>query len=399
MACKRTFDEVESVESVNVRCSRGRVVVTPAVEEFALWSAAGRGLGPVEDVVDLPSGDEGEYLSSGDEEFTSLDHYFELRDSDRGSLVGLFVSDRESLVGHTHNMDAHDFEGYWRGVFADRMRFAGLSECYRRREMFKVHHRFMSREGYNRGFRQFMDRLFPRVPGETWYTWLGRLKLSRPVLFWKLCVLHDLDHHFNLELEDCPDLSVRLMEKRREYMCLDVYLGIQRANRSFQRALRTADELTEEEALTGGPAADAGTADGAAARRRVQLLCKFSSRRLSSRMDCTYLPTLFKFDLLLLLEMESRDIWQCVQAALDVIHLSASSPAGLLLYRYLYPDYSQRPVRGPFRAGYVGFSQLDAMYGPFPDRQFYYCNCVNTGDYCGHPSMSRFLRVPDDDEE
>jgi hypothetical protein len=210
-----------------------------------------------------------------------------------------------------------------------------------------------------------------------------------------------LDHHFGLELEQCPDLSVRLMEKRREYMALDVYRGIQRVNRSFQRALQVADELTAEEALTGGPAPDAGRADGAAARRRVQLLCNSSCRRLSSQMDRKYLPTLLKFDLLLLLDMESRHIWQCVQAALDVVHLSAFSPAGLLLYRYLYPDYSQTPVRGPFRAGYVGFSQLYAMYGPFPDRQFYYCNCVNTGDYCGHPSMSRFLqaRVGDEDEE
>lgn len=396
MACKRTFDEVESGESVNVRCSRARVVETPASEEFALWSAAGRGLGPVavgavaegDAAVGADPGDE--YLSSDDEEFTSLDHYFELRDSDRGSLVD-----------HAYNVDAHEFEGYWRDVFAYRMRFASLSECYRRREMFKVHHRFMSREGYNRGFRQFMERLFPRVSGETWYTWLARLKCSKPVLFWKLCVLHDLDHHFGLELEQCPDLSVRLMEKRREYMALDVYRGIQRVNRSFQRALQVADELTAEEALTGGPAPDAGTADGAAARRRVQLLCNSSCRRLSLQMDRKYLPTLLKFDLLLLLDVESRDIWQCVQAALDVIKMSAFSPAGLLLYRYLYPDYSQTPVRGPFRAGYVGFSQLDAMYGPFPDRQFYYCNCVNTGDYCGHPSMSRFLqaRVGDEDEE
>ena len=210
-----------------------------------------------------------------------------------------------------------------------------------------------------------------------------------PVLFWKLCVLHDLDHQFELNLEMLP---ASLSSKLREYLALDVVRKLDDKHRSMARAVRNFDEMVEE-----------GTeADVEASRRRVQLLCSMSCKHMSELLARQFVPKLYRFELLTYLDRESLHIWRCVQEVLNKIRLSASSPAGHLLYRYLAPDYSLKPVRGPFRAGYEGFSQLSAMYGATPDRQFYYCDCVSSGAYCSHPPMSHFLQprvdVVDDEE-
>ena len=369
----------------------------PAMLEAALWSAAAAPLAsggplasgnsvavpPVAPVAAPVAAEEEEYPSSDDEEFMSLDHYFELRDSDR---VNMF----EELPEVADGMEvARGFQGHWRGILAVRLRGAYESECYRRREMYKLFHRFMSRTSFKAGFLRFVERLFPRSIVEDLNSWFSRLRACMPVLFWKLCVLHDLDHQFELNLEMLP---ASLSSKLREYLALDVVRKLDDKHRSMARAVRNFDEMVEE-----------GTeADVEASRRRVQLLCNMACKYMSELLSRQFVPKLYRFELLTYLDRESQHIWRCVQEVLGKVKLSASSPAGHLLYRFLAPDYSLKPVRGPFRAGYEGFSQLSAMYGATPDRQFYYCNCVSNGAYCSHPPMSHFLQprvsVVDDEE-
>lgn len=372
VARRRVFDTVVAKVEVAAVAAEAEVAAVaavaaeaPEVLESALWARAGvcrEDIDPDADneIPDLPEEGDRDDLPSDDEEFSSMEHFFSMNESDRASL-------QEPEYGVLPGM----FTQHWRGVLDARVRAAAVSDCFRQKTMYKLCRRFMCKSGFDLGLRLFMHRLLPHVAGESWYQWKLRFERELPFTYYKLCVLYDVELETPLNLEtlsmDVAEEDGNLPERLEQ-------------NRDALERIYLRDI----------------TAYGDGVRWNAEDI-SVSNFQVNHLITYDYVPRLNRFDLFSLLDREE----QIVKVELPLVwrkvfgcpHGNVPYPYLLkLVSEYLTPNYRLVPVRGPFRAGFRGSSKLPGMYGATRGAHLFYCNCESNGQLCGHPPLRYFLK-------
>ena len=305
-------------------------------------------------------------FDSDHEEFNNLDDFFEVTDEDR---VSVRAPDYDLRSGA---MSVH-----WHGVLALQVQRACASECYRRRTMSKLMTRFTENHGLTLEFQRFMGRTLSRLEGEELSAWQDRIRKEKPFCYLKLCVVYDIYVHFGLRLDDLltvAALDEELARVQRSYMG------------SVHRLIESHADQAEEHELNADWAVDPDAADLAAEK-----ILKIN-RELSCFLEQRYIPRLYRFRLFTQIDEEYALVSEKVKLTMRAIGLPLHSPVGKTLFELLCPDYLRCPIRGPFRAGYIGSSSSPSLYGASPNPMLYYCDCRVTGAYCGHLPLGLLLR-------
>ena len=339
--------------------------------ESALWARAGvcrEDIDPNDpdaenEIPDLPEEGDRDDLPSDDEEFSSMEHFFSMNESDRASL-------QEPEYGVLPGM----FTQHWRGVLEARVRAAAVSDCFRQKTMYKLCRRFMCKSGFDLGLRLFMHRLLPHVAGESWYQWKLRFERELPFTYYKLCVLYDVEIETPLNLEtlsmDVGEEEGNLPERLEQ-------------NRDALERVYIRDITAY--------------GDGVRLNAEDANALSVSNFQVNHMITYDYVPRLNRFDLFSILDREEhvlkvelplvwRKVFGCPHGNVPYPYLLK------LVSEYLIPNYRLVPVRGPFRAGFRGSSKLPGMYGATRGAHMFFCNCESNGQLCGHPPLRYFLK-------
>ena len=305
-------------------------------------------------------------FDSDHEEFNNLDDFFEITDEDR-----------VSVRAPDYDLRSGAMSGHWHGVLALQVQRACASECYRRRTMSKLMTRFTENHGLTLEFQRFMGRTLARLEGEELSDWQARIRKEKPFSYLKLCVVYDIYVHFGLRLDDL--LTVAALDEELDRV-QRVYMG------SVHRLIESHVDQAEEHELNADWAVDPDAADLAADK-----VLKIN-RELSCFLEQRYIPRLYRFRLFDQIDEEYALVSEKVKLTMRAIGLPLHSPVGKTLFELLCPDYLRCPIRGPFRAGYIGSSSSPSLYGASPNPMLYYCDCRVTGAYCGHLPVGLLLR-------
>lgn len=305
-------------------------------------------------------------FDSDDEEFNNLDDFFEITDVDRLTLRAPEFDLRSGA------MSAH-----WHGVLALQVQRACASECYRRRTMSKLITRFSENYGISVEFQHLMGRVLPRLEGEDMHDWQTRIRKEKPFSYLKLVVLYDICKHFGVTLRErmtAASLDEQLAVVERSYMG------------HAHRLIESHVEQAEEHELRADWAVDVDAVD-LAREKILKINCE-----LSCFLEQRFIPRFYRFRLFAQIDEEAAVVREKVKLTMRAIGLPLHSPVGKTLFELLSPDYLRCPIRGPFRAGYIGSSRSPSLYGASPNPMLYYCDCRITGAYCGHLPLGLLLR-------
>ena len=279
------------------------------------------------------------YLNSDVEDFNQLDDLFELLDSDRVPKASVEFPKDGGITLDWCIMSVN--------AELDRM---VQSECYKRRTLSKLMQRFEGKTRVNYGLYRLMCEVSVPNVDESMDDWMTRLMRDHSTSYLKLCIMYYVlrDNFFSgigapdLDYDDLPG-SLRAI---REHVW------------DFARA-RFNDVLF-------------ALHDTSYYRRHMTDVF----RRVSK--------PLYRLRLLGLLGEEARSI----RMGRLCLRRKFGTDLGTFIGSYLVPSYMHYPVRGPFRSGFQGASQLRGLYGVHPNPHFYYCDCVKTGALCGHLPLS-----------
>lgn len=291
--------------------------------------------------------DDDEYLPSDDEEFNKLEDYFELLDVDRAPRALVELPEGEITLAWCASQLNAELERMLR------------SDCYRRRTLSKLMSRFDTKTHVDGFTYRLMCQLSPFEAGESCESWMSRVRAEQPINFLKLCILYYVHRDHEFQVFKAPEAESVLSLENLPGSLTELLTDFARRNCGF--TMRLLPELQRRGAKT-----------------QYKLTDLF--RRLAK-------PA-FRMRLIRILGEEARS----ARVGKLLIRRLFPSDVVTLVDAYLEPTYLHYPVRGPFRASYVGTSPLKCMYGPSPNPFFYYCNCVKTGALCGHNAMSVRVR-------
>ena len=310
--------------------------------------------------ADMVSDSELSYVdTSNDEEYNNLDDLFEVNDSD----VAMPDDDEEDEEepNRKFNVTLYDVEAMLTTRVSDMLR----SECMKRRTLSLMICRFGFRSKLPRRFLTWIHEY--KTPGvnkrldESVTAWLRRVRNEYPWKYIIYCVLFHL-------------LFVSKSGKR--------YIQQQEQHTQVASVSSLLSDLQVVECSHGSPYFTL-----------MRRFCLVNTQRFNSLFQsCSNIQ--YRLGLCDVLRTETVELKRGVCLMLRKLHMNPeSSEIYNLVLRYVYPNYHQHPVRGPFRAGFKGRSCSQMMYGAEPNYNFYYCLCRESGAVCGHPVFLSLLRI------
>ena len=364
----------EEEEEEDERPVQRRRIVAPqgAVEEDAPQAPEAAALY----VNDAPD----HYPHSEDECFHNLDDYFELLEHDRKRPEGMSLpAAHVEALTVAWCMEALDRE-------VDRL---CMSECYKRRTVSKVLERFVNKNHVDRTTFALMQQISapisaPQDSGvaapESFGSWLHRLRFEHETSFFKLCLLYSFHRNMFLEQFAVPG-SVSVLD-----LTVPVHVCLQRLRTALlEHAHAYFVHLCASPGMQ--PRVNESDDEDEGAVRAVRY-SRYHRLRMASELQ-RYAKPLYRLRLIGQLGLEARSLRTgslCLRRLLGVGSLVD------LVVSYVKPNYWNYPVRGPFRAGFQGSSELPGMYGRVPNPMFWYCDCmlprnIEAGVVCGHAPL------------
>ena len=324
------------------------------------------------------------YPGSDDESFFKLEDYFELLDVDRKRPEGMELPPPGTLTADWC-LEALNRE-------VERL---CLSECFKRRTLGKVLERFVHKNHVDLPTYRLMCEIARpeaalggarpwRTEGNMVRAWMHYLRTEHNTSFLKLSLLYSFHRDLFLEQFAVPGaLSVFTLDP--VHVCLQhlrtalweharAYFTYLCASEGMQpRANAMDDEHSDDEAPV--------------------TYSRYQRMSMSAELQ-RYAKPLYRLRLIGLLGEEARSVRT---GSLCLRRLLPGSLADLAV-SYLEPNYWSYPVRGPFRAGFQGYSELPGMYGPVPNPRFWYCTCnvpasTTATVVCGHAPLSVRVRM------
>jgi hypothetical protein len=280
------------------------------------------------------------YAESDDEQFNDVNDLYVIDERDRFPEAYSYLPDLFTIQRGVGRV-----EGIVKAILQALLERCDASECYRRRTLSKLVHRFSGKTRVDSRFFQLMRRVMRPLPSEDLPAWFRRLRSLSETSFLQLSIFYNLHRFHMLRVNVEGDLNVNIDSFYDQKLSLSVtYLT---------EALEEGDFTTKKEL-------------GIALEKEVKLLYRIRLLR--------YFFTN--------LRAERAELKRSLSG---MYNLPASLvPSGLAASE----DYKRYPLRGPFLPGFNGASRKANMYGARPNPQYFYCNCEDEGSLCGHKNLS-----------
>lgn len=240
------------------------------------------------------------------------------------------------------------------------------SECYKRCTLWKITRRFLRLQTMDEAFYHIVNDLFPydAEAAETLGSWLNRFKLTQLETFLEVAVLHYLHCY----------ASFNKFDKRKSISIPEQVIAMY--NELVQNMPELADRRFMVSLLREHHFPDVQVAPVPVISTLKGSLSDKHKERLITNLYI-FLKPLYRFKLLHLLSLEKTERRRMVQLKFPTKNKPVCGLLGT-------PKYDCRPIKGPFKADFIGRSNIMRLYGSEPNPNFYYCNCSEDGSLCGH---------------
>ena len=291
---------------------------------------------------------------SDTEEFHSADLHFDDQQAQRPASIKFDIKAGEPLIN------------WFMMALFKLLSQAEQSECYKRSTLWKVTRRFLRLQAMDEAFYHIINDLLPYdvEAAETLGSWLNRFKLTQLETFLEVAVLYYLHCY----------ASVNKFDKRKSTsipeQVTDTYNKLVQAMPELARTRFMCSLLKEHHYP------DVQVAPILVIPTLAGPLSDKHKKRIITNLYI-FLKPLYRFKLLYLLNLEKTERRRMVQLKFP---MGGRPVCGLLGT----PKYDCRPIKGPFKADFIGRSHLMRLYGSEPNPNFYYCNCYEDGSICGH---------------